>query len=141
VVASTTLPSYIKVSPSLVSFSAEAGHAYELVNVDEHACLGVLRGQIVAIDGYSPTLVPQQVYVAVQATGQGGELGAEQKDVDSAEHRRLVQEVCHRLLQDALGEVGNQMPVDDDSRATLIWGHLDLAHEQGMMATHGATHQ
>jgi len=90
--------------------------------VDEHTGLGVLGRQIVAVDGDSPTLVPQQVYIPVQATGEGGELGAEQKDVDAAKRRRLVQEVCHRLLEDALGEVGNQVPVHDNSRATLFQG-------------------
>ena len=98
----------------------EAGQAYKLVNVDEHACLGVLRGQVVTVDGHAPTLVPQQVYIAVQAAGQWGELGAEEKDVDAAVHRRLVEEVCHRLLQDTLGEIGHQMAIHDDGRATLF---------------------
>ena len=90
-----------------------------MVNMDEHARLGVLRGQVVAVDGHSPPLVSQQFCIAIQAADRGSELGAEQKDVDSAEHGRLVQKICHRFLQSALGEVGNQMAVNDNSRATL----------------------
>ena len=92
-----------------------------MVNVDEHTGLGMLGRQVVTVDGYPPALVPQQVYIAVQATGQGGELGAEQKDVDPAKRRRLVQEVCHRLLENTLREIGDEMPVRNDSRTTLFF--------------------
>lgn len=85
----------------------------------------MLGGLVVAVDGYSPTLIPPQLYVAVQATDHRGELGPEQEDVDAAKSRRLIQKVCHRLLQDALGEVGNQVAVHDDRRATLFGAESD----------------
>lgn len=97
--------------------------------MDQHARLGVLRGQVIAVDGHPPSLVPQQVDIAVQAAGQRGELGAQEKDVDAAERRRLVQEICHRLLEDAFGEVGNQMAVDDHGRTTLF-GEVSLSGAQ-----------
>lgn len=87
--------------------------------MDEDAGLGVLRRQVVAVDGHTPALVPQQVRIAVQAANRGGQLGAEQKDVDAAEDRGLVEEICDGFLEDALSKVRNQVAVDNDSGATL----------------------
>lgn len=80
----------------------------------------MLRRRVVAVNGYSPTLVPAKLVIAVQGTHNGGELGTEQEDVDAAKDGRLVQEVCHRLLEDTLGEVGNQMPIHDNRGAALF---------------------
>ncbi len=87
--------------------------------MDEDAGLGVLGRQVVTIDGHTPALVPQEVCIAVQAADRGRELGAEQKDVDTAKDRGLVKKIRHGFLENALGEVGNQVAVDDDSGATL----------------------
>lgn len=103
--------------------------AYELINVDEHTGLSMLGRQIITVDGYSPALVPRQIYIAVQAPGYGGELGTKQKDVDATIGRGLVQEVCHRLLQDAFREIGNKVAVDDNCCAALLSGNMVLANK------------
>jgi hypothetical protein len=68
---------------------------YQLVDVNEHASLGVLRGEHISVYSHSPPLVPPQLYVTVQSVHQRSQLGPQQEYVDAAIQRDLVQVICH----------------------------------------------
>ena len=61
--------------------------------MDEHAGLGMLGGQDVAVDGDPPALVAAELGVPVEPVDEGGQLGAQEEDVHAAELGDLVEEI------------------------------------------------
>ena len=58
---------------------------YELVDVDEDAGFGVLRGHDVPVDGNSPSLVTAELYIAIQSVYEGRKIRTEEEDIDATE--------------------------------------------------------
>jgi len=56
-----------------------------LVDVDEDAGLGVLRGHDVPVDGNSPSLVTAELDVAIQTVYEGRKIRTEEEDIDATE--------------------------------------------------------
>lgn len=93
---------------------------YPLINRDQDASLCVFRGQYVAVDSHSPPLIPPDLDVTVHTINKRCELGPKEKDVDSAEFRYLIEGFSHSLFKGPDVQIGNHVPVNVHSGATLI---------------------
>lgn len=80
----------------------------------------MLRGQYIAVDGHSPTLIPSQFDITVHAIDEGGKLRTEEENVDTTEGGYVVDSIGHGLLERAGIEVGHHFTIDIYRSATLL---------------------
>ncbi len=90
--------------------------------MDEHAGLGVLGGQDVAVDGHPPTLVAAELGIPVEPVDKGGQLRAEEEDIHAAELGDLIEEIRDGFLQLSFRQVRDQVPFDINRGASLRGG-------------------
>lgn len=121
-IASIIRPNWSQVSkcPVWDSVGIIASNPYPLINGDKDSSLRVFRRQDVTIDGNSPTLVPSNLDIAIHTINKRGQLRAEQKDIDTAEGRYVVESLSHSLLQGASIEVGDHVTIDVNCGAALM---------------------
>lgn len=80
----------------------------------------MLRGQYIAVDSNSPTLIPSQFDIPIDTVNKRGELRSEEEDVDATKSRYAVDGIGHGLLERACVEVGHHLTVDVYRSATLL---------------------
>lgn len=114
----------------------------QFINEDKHLRLGMLSGLDVAVDGHAPSLVADDLDVAVEPINHGCQLGSEDENVYAAELSERVQSVCDVLDEDSSLSIHDETIFDIDSRATLQpqfsqtrysynYGVLTTGHEGG----------
>jgi hypothetical protein len=92
----------------------------QFVNEDEHLGLGVLGRLDVSVDGNAPSLVSNDLHIAVQTIDHGGEFRAENENVYSAELRKGVQGIRDLLEENASLGIHDEAVLDVDGCATLF---------------------
>lgn len=80
----------------------------------------MLRGQYIAIDSNSPTLISSQFDITVDAVDKGCQLRPEKEDVNTTEGGYAVDGIGHGLLESAGVEVGHHVTVDIYRGASLL---------------------
>lgn len=104
---------------SLLGLIRRESMYYHAINVDEDAGFGVLRREIVTVDGNPPTLVSAELCITIQAIDNGSEFWPEKKDVYPTVSRYIVKRIRHGLFQGTSKEISNHVTVNVHSRAAL----------------------
>lgn len=89
------------------------------VDLNEHSGLGVLGRQDVAVDGNSPALIHSHLGITQHSVDHGGQFGPQQKDVDAAVFRNVIQIVQDGLFEYASAQVTGQVSIDVNCDASL----------------------
>lgn len=80
----------------------------------------MFRGQYIAVNSHSPPLIPPDFDVTIHAVNERRELGSEEKDVNTAEFRYLIEGFGHGLFKGPDVQVGNHVSVNVHGGATLV---------------------
>lgn len=67
----------------------------------------MLRSENIAIDGYSPTLIPSYFYIAIQPVDNWSKFGTEEENVDAAKGRDFIEKFRDGLLKQTFSDVAN----------------------------------
>lgn len=89
------------------------------IDLNKHSGLGVLGRQDIAVDCNSPALIHSHLGITQHSIDHWGQFGPQQKDVDTAVFRNVIQIVQDGLFEYASAQVTDQVSIDINCDTSL----------------------